>query len=186
VHSRRRDPTAVPRLPVVSAGDVDVDGLVGHGGDKVVVGSRHTGVGPQERLARANRAERALVHRSGVDPARSPGSPATAVVMVASTDDGPDGAAEAVPARSERGGRQRAAAREVKGSSSWLYLSCVLSLMTDICYLRSSVIRYSGLSRYLRRSTLRVLSSSSCGFGCLPGRNSQTEETVGSDRRLRD
>ena len=54
---------------MVSADDVDVDGLVGHRGDKVVVGSRHTGVGARERLARANRAERALVHRSGVDPA---------------------------------------------------------------------------------------------------------------------
>jgi hypothetical protein len=28
--------------------------------------------------------------------------------------------------------------------------------MTDICYVRSSVIRYRGLWRYLRRSTLRV------------------------------
>jgi len=31
--------------------------------------------------------------------------------------------------------------------------------MTDICYLRSSVTRYRGLSRYLRRSALRVQSS---------------------------
>jgi len=53
----------------VSAGDVDVDGLVGHRGDEVVLGSGHTGVGPREGLARANRVERALVHRSGVHAA---------------------------------------------------------------------------------------------------------------------
>jgi hypothetical protein len=34
-----------------------------------VLGSRHTGVGARECLASANRAERALVHRSGVDAA---------------------------------------------------------------------------------------------------------------------
>jgi hypothetical protein len=54
---------------VVSAGDVDVDGLVSHRGDKVVLGARHTGVGAREHPARANRVERALVHRSAVDPA---------------------------------------------------------------------------------------------------------------------
>jgi len=59
----------VPRPRAVSADDVDVDGLVGHRGDKVVLGARHTGVGARERLARANRVERALVHRSAVDPA---------------------------------------------------------------------------------------------------------------------
>src|SRR3954454_8504668 len=47
----------------LSAGDVDVDRLVGHRGDKVVFGSWYTGIGARERLARANRAERA-VHRS--------------------------------------------------------------------------------------------------------------------------
>jgi hypothetical protein len=59
----------VRRAPVVSAGDVDVDGLVCHRGDKVVLGSRHTGVGARERLARANRVERALVQRGAVDAA---------------------------------------------------------------------------------------------------------------------
>ena len=56
--------------------------------------------------------------------------------------------------------------------------------MTDICYLPSSVIRYRSLSRYLRRSALRCTRRSSCGFGCLPGRNSQTEETVGSESAI--
>jgi len=54
---------------VVSADDVDVDGFVGHRGDKVVLGSRHAGVGARERLARANRVERALINRRAVDPA---------------------------------------------------------------------------------------------------------------------
>jgi hypothetical protein len=57
------------RADQVSAVDVYVDGLVGHRSDKVALGSRHTGVGARECLARANRADRALVHRSGVDAA---------------------------------------------------------------------------------------------------------------------
>lgn len=57
------------RADQVSAGDVYVDGPVGHRSDKVASGSGHTGVGARECLARANRADRALVHRSGVDAA---------------------------------------------------------------------------------------------------------------------
>src|SRR3981189_3608821 len=51
--------------------------------------------------------------------------------------------------------------------------------MTDICYSHSSVIRHRSLAGYVRLSALRCNRRSSCGFSCLPGRNTQTEETVG-------
>jgi hypothetical protein len=56
--------------------------------------------------------------------------------------------------------------------------------MTDICYLRSSVIRYRGFRDIYADPPLGCNRRSSGGFGCLPGHNSQTEETVGSESAI--
>src|SRR6476620_6775548 len=52
--------------------------------------------------------------------------------------------------------------------------------MTDICYLCSSVIVTEAFGDICADPPLGCNRRSSCGFGWLPGRNSQTEETVGS------
>jgi hypothetical protein len=57
----------VARAERVSAGHVEVDGLVGHRGDQVVIGAGSPGVGARERLSGPDRTERALVHGAGAD-----------------------------------------------------------------------------------------------------------------------
>ena len=50
---------------VCSADHVDVDGLVRHSGDDIVVGAGNSRVGARVRLARPYRSDRALVQRGG-------------------------------------------------------------------------------------------------------------------------
>ena len=57
----------MPLVPDSGLLDVDVDGLVGHGSDDVIVGSRHARVGARVGLSGPDRVEGALVERCGAD-----------------------------------------------------------------------------------------------------------------------
>jgi hypothetical protein len=159
----------------MSARDVDVDGLVGHCGDEVVGGARYTGIGARERLARANRAERALVHRSGVDAAHDD----LEALRLQLADGGIDGrwasrGGGSGSGQSERGGSQ--CARCEGGDEDVLVTADGYLLLGFVCRSLQTPSRFSADPPF--RCNRRF----SCGFGCLPRRNSQAEEPSAPDR----
>src|SRR5437762_7282421 len=108
--------------------------------------------------------------------------------MVSSTGGGPDGAAEAVPASPSAADANAPAAMEVKRIFMVVPSFCSVTHDEYLLLLFVSV-RHSS-EAFLRPCALGCNRRCSCGFGCLPGHNSQTEavgsgsETTMVDERL--
>ena len=100
--------------------------------------------------------------------------------MVSSTGGGPDGAAEAVPASPSAADANAPAAMEVKRIFMVVPSFCSVTHDEYLLLLFMSV-RHSSQRPFCAHAPLGCNRRYSCGFGCFPGHNSQTEAVKPTD-----